>query len=57
MTYRAAVLNDSVSQTVVALCSQFLAVGASEDQSFLQVAVLFVFIGYAVPAVVGDVLV
>lgn len=37
--------------------SQLLAVGASEDQSFLQVAALLVFVSHAVPAVVGDALV
>lgn len=57
MTYRAAVLDDGVPEAVVALRSQLLAVGASEDQSFLQVAALLVFVSHAVPAVVGDVLV
>ena len=57
MTYRAAVLDDGVPEAVVAQRSQLLAVGAFEDQSFLQVAALDVFIGHAVPAVVGEVLV
>ncbi len=57
MTYRAAVLDDSVPEAVVALCSQLLAVEASEDQSLLQAAALLVFVSHVVPAVVGDVLV
>lgn len=57
MTYRAAVFDDGVAQTGVALRSQFLAIGSPEDQSFLQVGALPVFVGHAVPAVVGDVLV
>lgn len=36
---------------------QLLAVGASEDQGFLQTAALLVFVRHAVPAVVGDALV
>lgn len=57
VTYRAAVLDDGVSEAVVALRSQLLAVGASEDQGLLQVAALLVFVSHAVPAVEGDVLV
>lgn len=56
MTYRAAVLNDCVSE-VVALRPQLLAIVAFEDQSFLQVAALLIFISHTVPAMVGDVLV
>lgn len=56
ITYRAAVLGDGVSEAGVALRSQILTVGASEDQSLLQVALL-VFVSHAVPAVVGDALV
>lgn len=57
MTHRAAVLEDGVPEAQVSLRSQLLAVGASEDQSFLQVGAPHVFIRHAVPAVVGDVLV
>ncbi len=57
ITHRAAVLDDGVSEAVGALRSQLLAVGASEDQSFLQAVALLVFVRHAVPAVVGDVLV
>lgn len=57
MTHRAAVLCDSVPEAGVALRPQLLAVGASEDQSFLQTAALLVFVGHGVPAVVRDVLV
>lgn len=38
------------------MCSNFLAVEASEDQGFLH-TVLLIFIGHAVPTVIGDVLV
>lgn len=55
-THRAAVLEDGVAEPGVALRSQLLAVGASEDQGFLQAAHL-IFVGHAVPAVEGDVLV
>lgn len=54
MTYRAAVINDSVSEAGVALRSQLLAVEAFEDQSFLQAVALPFFVRHAVPAVVGD---
>lgn len=57
MTYRAAVLDDGVSEAVVAQRSQLLAVGALEDQSLLQVGAQLVLISDAVPAVVGDALV
>lgn len=57
MTYRAAVLDDGVSEAVVALRPQLLAIVASEDQSFLQAVALAVFVSHAVPAVVGNVLV
>lgn len=57
-THRAAVLDDGVAQPVGALCSQVLAVGASEDERFFQIPTrLLVLVGHAVPAVVGDVLV
>lgn len=56
-THRAAIFNHRVSEAHVALRSQLLAVGASEDQSFLQAAAPPVFISHAVPAVVGDALV
>lgn len=56
VTHRAAVLEDGVAEPGVALRSQFLAVGASEDHGFLQVAHL-IFVGHAVPAVEGDALV
>ena len=57
MSHRAAVLGDGVSEADVSLRPQLLAVGASEDQSFLQVGGLLVFVRHAVPAVVGDALV
>lgn len=57
MTYRAAVLDDGVPEAGVALRSQLLAVGASEDQGFLQAATLPISVSNAVPAVVRDVLV
>lgn len=57
VAYRAAVLDDGVSEPAVALRPHFLSVGASEDESFLKVAGLLVLKGHAVPAVIRDVLV
>lgn len=56
VTHRAAVLEDGVVEPGVALRSQLLAIGASEDQGFLQ-ATHLVLVGHAVPAVKGDILV
>lgn len=56
VTHRAAILGDGVAEPGVALRSQLLAVGASEDQGFLQTTHL-VFVGHTVPAVEGDALV
>lgn len=56
-TYRAAVLDDGVPQAGVAQGSQLLAVGAFQDQGFLQEAGLLVPVRHAVPAVVRDALV
>lgn len=56
-THRAAVLHHRVPETGASLGSQLLAVGASEDQSFLQKAALLVSVGHHIPAVEGDVLV
>lgn len=56
-THRAAVLDDGVPEAGVALRSQLLAIGPSEDQGLRQAAVLLVFVSHAVPAVVRDALV
>lgn len=56
-THRAAVLDDGVPEAGVALRSQLLTVGPSEDQGLRQAAALLVFVSHAVPAVVRDALV
>lgn len=54
MTHRAAVLEDGVPEAGVALRSQLLAVGPSEDQGLHEAAALLVFVSHAVPAVERD---
>ena len=56
ITYRTSVFQDSVSEAVVTLSPDVLSVGTLEDECFLQVATLFIFVGHAILAVEGDIL-
>ena len=53
-TYCAGVLHHCVSEPVVSFCFEIQVVGAFEDHSLLQVAVLLVLVAHRVLAVVGD---
>lgn len=53
-TYCAGVLQHCVSEPVVSFCFELQVVGAFEEHSLLQVAILFVLIAHGVLAVVGD---
>lgn len=55
-THRAAVHKGAVGEATVAFAPEFDLVGALEEQGLLEVASLLVHVGYAVLAVIGDVL-
>lgn len=53
---RAAVHKGAVGEATVAFASELDLVGSLEEQGLLEVASLLVHVGYAVLAVIGDVL-
>lgn len=55
-THRAAILKGAVGEATVAFAPELDLVGALEEQGLLKVASLLVHVGYAVLAVIGDVL-
>lgn len=55
-THRAAVDESAVGEAAVALAAELDLVGTLEEQGLLEVASLLIHVGYAVLAVVGDVL-
>lgn len=55
-THRAAVLKGAVGEATVAFTPELDLIGALEEQGLLKVASLLVHVGYAVLAVIGDVL-
>lgn len=55
-THRAAIHKRAVGESTVAFAPELDLVGALEEQGLLEVASLLVHVGYAVLAVIGDVL-